>query len=145
MHYEMVLASRLHVSWIHDDNQVFSKLDTKSLMQVSACCTMLNKCAMDPLCYSHIDLTTAFQHADDRVLSTLINLSGKQLRCLHFLTMLVELDDQYIYVTISHWFGCVYACRSLKLGRRDAPGYVPSLFTNSCLAPLQFTGYRLLA
>ncbi|CAH8273373.1 unnamed protein product [Arabidopsis lyrata] len=103
------------ISWFLPSDltiKIFSKLDTKSLMQVSACCTMLNKSAMDPLCYSHIDLTTAFQHADDRVLSTLINRSGKQLR-------------------------------SLKLGRRDAPGYVPSLFTNSCLAPLQFTGNLL--
>ncbi|KAG7553185.1 F-box-like domain superfamily [Arabidopsis thaliana x Arabidopsis arenosa] len=103
------------ISWFFPSDltiKVFSKLDTKSLMQVSACCTMLNKCAMDPLCYSHIDLTTAFKHADDRVLHTLINRSGKQLR-------------------------------SLKLGRRDAPVYVPSLFTNSCLAPLQFTGNLL--
>ncbi|KAL9286063.1 hypothetical protein AtEden1_Chr4g0281941 [Arabidopsis thaliana] len=35
------------------------------------------KFVMDPLCYSHIDLTKAFKHADDRVLHTLLNRSGK--------------------------------------------------------------------
>jgi len=58
-------------------------VDTKSLMQASACCTMFNNCAMDPLCYFHIDLTKAFKHVDDRVLRTLLNRSGKQLRLFH--------------------------------------------------------------
>ncbi|CAD5326943.1 unnamed protein product [Arabidopsis thaliana] len=71
------------ISWfLHSELtvKVFSMVDTKSLMQASACCTMFNNCAMDPLCYSHIDLTKAFKHVDDRVLRTLLNRSGKQLR-----------------------------------------------------------------
>ncbi|CAA7038123.1 unnamed protein product [Microthlaspi erraticum] len=62
--------------------KVFSMLDTKSLMQVAACCTMFNKSAMEPLCYSHIDLTTAFAHADDGVVRTMIQRAGKELRSL---------------------------------------------------------------
>lgn len=57
-------------------------LDTKSLMQVAACCTMFSKSAMDPLCYSHVDLTTASTHLDDGVLRTMIHRAGNKLRSL---------------------------------------------------------------
>ncbi|CAL9233229.1 unnamed protein product [Arabidopsis halleri] len=62
--------------------KVFSMLDTKSLMQAAVCCTMFNKCAMDRLCYSHIDLTTSARYADKGVVSTMINRAGKELRSL---------------------------------------------------------------
>lgn len=55
-------------------------LDTKSLMQASACCTMFNKCAMDRVCYSHIDLTMAAKHVDNGVLCIMIHRAGKELR-----------------------------------------------------------------
>ncbi|VVB02456.1 unnamed protein product [Arabis nemorensis] len=58
--------------------KVFSMLDTKSLMQASASCTMFNKCAMDRLCYSHIDLTTAAKDADNGVVCTMIHRAGKE-------------------------------------------------------------------
>ncbi|KAL9285492.1 F-box protein SKIP17 [Arabidopsis thaliana] len=62
--------------------KVFSMLDTKSMMQAAVCCTMFNKCAMDRLCYSHIDLTTSARYADKGVVSTMINRAGKELRSL---------------------------------------------------------------
>ncbi|CAF2056473.1 BnaC06g07970D [Brassica napus] len=71
------------VSWFLPQDltiKVFSMLDTKSLMQVAACCTMFSKSAMDPLCYSHIDLTTASTHVDDVVLRTMIHRAGNKLR-----------------------------------------------------------------
>ncbi|KAL9285490.1 putative F-box domain, leucine-rich repeat domain superfamily, F-box-like domain superfamily [Arabidopsis thaliana] len=121
--------------------KVFSMVDTKSLMQASACCTMFNNCAMDPLCYSHIDLTKAFKHVDDRVLRTLLNRSGKQLRSLKLGRVNAP--------------GCLFrssclpplilygnnARRALKRGR-DPPG-LGSLFTRSCFAPLKLTGNLL--
>ncbi|CAN6928568.1 unnamed protein product, partial [Brassica oleracea] len=64
-------------------------LDTKSLMQVAACCTMFSKSAMDPLCYSHIDLTTASTHVDDVVLRTMIHRAGNKLRLQLLLVMMV--------------------------------------------------------
>lgn len=48
---------------------------------------MFNKSAMDPLCDSHIDLTTAFAHADDGVVCTMIQRAGKE-RMLHWLLFL---------------------------------------------------------
>jgi F-box/leucine-rich repeat protein 2/20 len=60
--------------------KVFSMLDTKSLMQASACCTMFNKCAMDRVCYSHIDLTTAAEDVDNGVVCVMIHRAGKELR-----------------------------------------------------------------
>ncbi|AEE82225.2 F-box-like domain superfamily [Arabidopsis suecica] len=62
--------------------KVFSMLDTKSLMQASACCTMFNKCAMDRVCYSHIDLTTAAEDVDNGVVCVMIHRAGKELRSL---------------------------------------------------------------
>ncbi|XP_023636930.1 F-box protein At4g02760 isoform X2 [Capsella rubella] len=62
--------------------KVFSMLDTKSLIQASACCTMFNKCATDRVCYSHIDLTTAAKHVDNGVVCIMIHRAGKELRSL---------------------------------------------------------------
>lgn len=59
---------------------VFSMLDAKSLMRASACCIMFKKCAMDPLCYSHIDLTTG--NAGTRIVRNMILTAGKELRSL---------------------------------------------------------------
>ncbi|CAH8333766.1 unnamed protein product [Eruca vesicaria subsp. sativa] len=62
--------------------KVFSMLDMKSLMQASVCCTMFNKCAMDRVCYSHIDLTTAAKNVDNGVVCIMIHRAGKELRSL---------------------------------------------------------------
>ncbi|CAL9233225.1 unnamed protein product [Arabidopsis halleri] len=88
--------------------KVFSMLDTKSLMQASACCTMFNKCAMDRVCYSHIDLTTAAEVVDNGVVCVMIHRAGKELRSL-------KLGS----VSPSAW------CTT-------------SLLTRSCLTPLTF-------
>ncbi|CAN6853215.1 unnamed protein product [Brassica oleracea] len=62
--------------------KVFSMLDTNSLMQASVCCTMFNKCAMDRVCYSHIDLTMAATNVDNGVVCIMIHRAGKELRSL---------------------------------------------------------------
>ncbi|CAH8331105.1 unnamed protein product [Eruca vesicaria subsp. sativa] len=62
--------------------KVFSMVDTKSLMQAAACCTMFNICAMDRFCYAHVDLTTCKRHAKSTVVSTMIHRAGKELRSL---------------------------------------------------------------
>ncbi|KAL0712144.1 hypothetical protein Bca4012_019122 [Brassica carinata] len=60
--------------------KMFSMLDKKSLMQAMACCTMFHKCAMDPLCYSHIELRD--NNVDDGVVRTMIHRAGNKLRSL---------------------------------------------------------------
>ncbi|KAJ0250150.1 F-box protein SKIP17 [Hirschfeldia incana] len=73
------------VSWVLPPEltvKVFSKVDTKSLMQVAACCTVFNRCAMDRSSYAHIDLTTATIQADNEVVCTMIHRAGKELRSL---------------------------------------------------------------
>lgn len=57
--------------------QVFSMLDTKYLVRASACCTMFKKCAMDPLCYSHIELPG---NAGNKNVRRMILNAGKELR-----------------------------------------------------------------
>ncbi|KAF8116488.1 hypothetical protein N665_0017s0045 [Sinapis alba] len=66
--------------------KVFSMLDTKSLMQASVCCTMFNKCAMDRVCYTHIDLTRAAKNVDNGVVCIMIHRAGKELRSTFSLT-----------------------------------------------------------
>ncbi|XP_010422547.1 PREDICTED: F-box protein At4g02760-like [Camelina sativa] len=61
---------------------VFSMLDTKSLMQASACCTMFRKCSKDPLCYSHIDLKMVGKRIYDGIVCSMIHKAGKELRSL---------------------------------------------------------------
>ncbi|KAG7557833.1 F-box-like domain superfamily [Arabidopsis suecica] len=88
--------------------KVFSMLDTKSLMQASACCTMFNKCAMDRVCYSHIDLTTAVEDVDNGVVCVMIHRAGKELRSLKL--------------------GSI----------SSSAGFTTSSLTRSCLTPLTF-------
>ncbi|KFK30881.1 hypothetical protein AALP_AA6G037900 [Arabis alpina] len=99
--------------------KVFSMLDTKSLMQASASCTMFNKCAMDRLCYSNIDLTTSAKHADNGVVCTMIHRAGKELRSL----------------------------KLGRVVRPVGSDSTASLLTGSCLSPLSynhgFVGSRL--
>ncbi|XP_048595188.1 F-box protein SKIP17-like isoform X2 [Brassica napus] len=99
--------------------KVFSMLDTKSLMQASVCCTLFNKCAMDRLCYTHIDLTTAARKADSGVVCIMIHRAGKELRSL----------------------------KLGRVARSDGSDPTPSLLNGSFLSPLSynhgFLGSRL--
>ncbi|MBA0686201.1 hypothetical protein Goari_013816 [Gossypium aridum] len=62
--------------------KVFSMLDSQSLCYAAATCSMFNKCAMDPLCYSNIDLTTVVPKVNNAVVSTMIQRAGKSFRSL---------------------------------------------------------------
>ncbi|KAF8046369.1 hypothetical protein N665_3773s0001 [Sinapis alba] len=62
--------------------KVFSMVDTKSLMQAAACCTMFNKCAMDPFSYAHIDMTKCTNEVHNEDLCNLTHRAGKELRSL---------------------------------------------------------------
>ncbi|KAL6968315.1 hypothetical protein U1Q18_034119 [Sarracenia purpurea var. burkii] len=62
--------------------KVFSMLDTQSVCYSAATCTFFRKCAMDPLCYANIDLTTVVPRVNDLVVSTMIQRAGKVLQSL---------------------------------------------------------------
>ncbi|XP_048232636.1 F-box protein SKIP17 isoform X1 [Ricinus communis] len=62
--------------------KVFSMLDTQSLCYAAATCSMFHKCAMDPLCYANIDLTTVVPKVNNAVVSTMIQRAGKSLQSL---------------------------------------------------------------
>ncbi|KAE8681723.1 ribonuclease HI-like [Hibiscus syriacus] len=61
---------------------VFSMLDSQSLCHAAATCWMFNKCAMDPLCYENIDLTTVVPKVNNAVVYTVIQRAGKSFRSL---------------------------------------------------------------
>lgn len=62
--------------------KIFSMLDTQSLCYASATCSLFNKCAMDPLCYANIDLTTVVPKVNNAVVSTMIQRAGRVLQSL---------------------------------------------------------------
>uniref|UniRef100_A0A2C9VU77 F-box domain-containing protein n=1 Tax=Manihot esculenta TaxID=3983 RepID=A0A2C9VU77_MANES len=62
--------------------KVFSLLDMQSLSYAAATCSMFHKCAMDPLCYTNIDLTTVVPKVNNAVVSTMIQRAGKALQSL---------------------------------------------------------------
>ncbi|KAG6776339.1 hypothetical protein POTOM_019845 [Populus tomentosa] len=62
--------------------KLFSMLDAQSLCYAAATCSMFYKCAMDPLCYANIDLTTVVPKVNNAVVSTMIQRAGKALRSL---------------------------------------------------------------
>ncbi|XP_043691671.1 F-box protein SKIP17-like [Telopea speciosissima] len=62
--------------------KVFSILDTRSLCYAAATCSMFNKCAMEPLCYSNIDLTSIIPKVNNAVVSAMIQRAGKGLQSL---------------------------------------------------------------
>ncbi|PPR91189.1 hypothetical protein GOBAR_AA29485 [Gossypium barbadense] len=73
------------VAWVLPPDltiKVFSMLDSQSLCYAAATCSMFNKCAMDPLCYANIDLTTVVPKVNNAVVSTMIQRAGKSLQSL---------------------------------------------------------------
>ncbi|VVB04506.1 unnamed protein product [Arabis nemorensis] len=78
---DRLLDRTLELVWLLRDStkRCFRKRASSSLPK-SLLSTMFNKCAMDRLCYSHIDLTTAAKDAANGVLCTMIHRAGKELR-----------------------------------------------------------------
>ncbi|KAJ3672967.1 hypothetical protein LUZ60_006341 [Juncus effusus] len=91
--------------------KVLSCLDTTSLCCASATCATLSKCASDPFCYSHIDLTQNWRKVTNSVVSTMIQRAGKNLKSLKLGTESILNSEGY---------------------RRER------LLTRTCLAPLSF-------
>lgn len=66
--------------FVDEEIQVFSMLDSQSLCYAAATCSLFNKCAMDPLCYTNIDLTTVVPKVNNAVVSTMIQRAGRALQ-----------------------------------------------------------------
>ncbi|CAA7044130.1 unnamed protein product [Microthlaspi erraticum] len=60
--------------------KIFGLVDTKSLVQASASCTMFKRSSMDPICYGDIDLTNA--NVKSVVVRGMIFRAGKELSSL---------------------------------------------------------------
>lgn len=105
-------------------------LDTKSLMQSAACCTMFNKCAMDRFCYVHVDLTTCTRQVDRKVVCTMIDRAGEELRWEFFFFFSSNQLCNLLYITWDHFFFffafCIIAYRLLKLGSLARPNWSDS-------------------
>ncbi|CAI9107823.1 OLC1v1007290C2 [Oldenlandia corymbosa var. corymbosa] len=121
--------------------KVFSLLDTQSLCYAAATCSFFRKCAVDPTCYNHIDLTSVTPKINNAVVSTMIQRAG---RCLKSLKL--GLVPGPIACAGSSEV-LVYSIRSSSDGsgiswndKRSRQGKESSILTRSCLAVLNSNG-----
>ncbi|GAV57764.1 F-box-like domain-containing protein [Cephalotus follicularis] len=117
--------------------KVFSMLDTQSLCYAAATCSMFNKCAMDPLCYASIDLTTVVPKVNNAVVSTMIQRAGKALQCLKLgvvpgPTASIGSCQSLVY-TIRN---SVDVSNFSWIEKKTRQGKESSILTRSCLNPL---------
>ncbi|XP_031744887.1 F-box protein At4g02733 isoform X3 [Cucumis sativus] len=111
--------------------KVFSMLDAQSLCFATATCSMFHKCAMDPSCYSNIDLTTVSPRVNNAVVSTMIHRAGNSLQSLKL---------GIVPGPTSSPGSCqplVYNVSSFSWNdKRSRQGKESSVLTRSCLNPL---------
>ncbi|KAI3980914.1 hypothetical protein MKX01_025479 [Papaver californicum] len=118
--------------------KVFAMLDAQSLCSAAATCTLFNKCAMNPLCYADIDLTTVVPRVNNTVVATMVQRAGKRLRSLKLgvlpsLTTLSGHSSPMVYGISSS----VHAGFSRENKRSSQYSYVLS---RSCLMSLSMDG-----
>lgn len=117
--------------------KVFSMLDTQSLCYTAATCSMFHKCAMDPLCYANIDLTTVVPKVNNAVVSTMIQRAGKVLQSLRLGIVpgptLSPGSSQPLVYTIRN---SVDAAGFSWNDKRSRQGKESSILSRSCLTAL---------
>ncbi|XP_077213650.1 F-box protein At4g02760-like isoform X2 [Tasmannia lanceolata] len=119
--------------------KVFSMLDTQSLCHSAATCSMFNKCAMDPLCYANIDLTSIVPKVNNTVVCAMIHRAGKNLQ--H-----VELRQTLGSVSTNCHFIERLSFESSKTGRDDSLKSPTCIdLVNGCpnLTSLALRGFKL--
>ncbi|KAL8530611.1 hypothetical protein ACS0TY_007588 [Phlomoides rotata] len=117
--------------------KVFSLLDTQSICHAAATCSLFNKCAADPLCYSDIDLTTVVPKVNNMVVSTMIQRAGKVLRSLKLGVVPCPV------ASLGSSQALVYSMRNSSdtsgfswNDKKSRQGKESFILTRSCLAPL---------
>ncbi|RDY11205.1 F-box protein, partial [Mucuna pruriens] len=122
--------------------KVFSMLDTQSLCYALATCSFFNKCAKDPLCYAHLDLTAIVPKINNSVVSTMIQRAGKALRSLKLgvIPSATALPGscQPLVCTVGN--AIVEVSNFSWNDRRSRQGRESSILTRSCLSPLSRDG-----
>ncbi|KAH6818834.1 hypothetical protein C2S51_002437 [Perilla frutescens var. frutescens] len=118
--------------------KVFSLLDTQSVCHAAATCSFFNKCAVDPLCYSNINLTTIVPRVNNIVVSTMIQRAGKVLRSLK-----LGIVPCPPVASLGSSQALVYSMRNSSdtsgfswNDKRSRQGKETFVLTRSCLAPL---------
>ncbi|XP_047308664.1 F-box protein SKIP17-like [Impatiens glandulifera] len=117
--------------------KIFSMLDTQSVCYASATCSFFHKCAMDPLCYANIDLTTVVPKVSNVVVSTMIQRAGILLQSLK---LGIVPSPTASYSVCQPW---VYTIRNpidasgfSWNDKRSRQGRETSILTRSCLISL---------
>ncbi|CAL5425234.1 unnamed protein product [Camellia sinensis] len=117
--------------------KVFSMLDTQSVCYAAATCSFFHKCAMDPLCYANIDLTSVVPKVNNVVVSTMIQRAGKVLRSLKLGIVPGPIaspgSSQPLVYTIRN---SVDASGFSWNDKRSRQGKESSILTRSCLSSL---------
>ncbi|KAL6505138.1 hypothetical protein OROGR_024955 [Orobanche gracilis] len=105
--------------------QVFSLLDTRSVCHAAATCSIFQKCAADPMCYSNIDLTTVVPKVNNMVVSTMIQRAGKVMKSLG--------SSRALVCSMRNWSDTSGVSWNDKRSKQGKESFV---LTRSCLPPL---------
>ncbi|KAK3415801.1 hypothetical protein EUGRSUZ_H01469 [Eucalyptus grandis] len=121
--------------------KVFSMLDSQSLCYAAATCSLFNKCAMDPLCYTNIDLTTVVPKVNNAVVSTMIQRAGRALQSLKLgivpgPTMSPGSSQPLVYTIRSS----VDVSNFSWNDKKTRQGKESPILTRTCLSPLSADG-----
>ncbi|XP_020574795.1 F-box protein SKIP17-like [Phalaenopsis equestris] len=121
--------------------KVFSILDTRSLCQAAAACSMFSKCAGDPLCYCNIDLTAKDPKINNTVVSTMIQRAGKALKSLKLGIWPKSVANEDVIRSSSYSSRNSTELLGLSWSeRRPRQGKEPCILTRSCLLALSADG-----
>ncbi|KAL3517585.1 hypothetical protein ACH5RR_020174 [Cinchona calisaya] len=121
--------------------KVFSLLDTQSVCFAAATCSFFHKCAADPTCYAHINLTSVIPKVNNAVVSTMIQRAGRSLQSLKLGLVPGPISSN------GSSQGLVYTIRNSTDAsgmswndKRSRQGKDSSILTRSCLAFLSANG-----
>lgn len=112
-------------------------LDTQSVCYAAASCSFFQKCAMDPLCFANIDLTTVVPKVNNAVVSTMIQRAGKTLQSIKLgvvpgPTASFGSSQPLVYSIRNSADASGFSWNE----KRSRQGKESSILTRSCLTPL---------
>ncbi|XAR58545.1 hypothetical protein NMG60_11013981 [Bertholletia excelsa] len=112
--------------------KVFSMLDTQSICFAAATCSFFHKCALDPLCYANIDLTTTVPKVNNVVVSTMIQRAGKALQSVKLGIVPGPTPQPLVYTIRNSADASGFSWND----KRSRQGKESSILTRSCLSSL---------
>ncbi|KAL4198436.1 hypothetical protein AMTRI_Chr03g45890 [Amborella trichopoda] len=116
--------------------QVFSKLDTRSLSQAGATCSLFNKCSVDPSCYADLELTSRSPKISNATVNTMIQRAGGNLQSLRLGIISEPSETERSYGSAVDFTQRSMDSLDSWHSRRSMQGRETSVLTRTCLSSL---------